>query len=247
MSNCSFNLHRQLQYLGGVWCFCICIIIVLVRIHNSCPLISNMWPKYSLSSSLSRPLCTSARRHYALKNCSLFFFFFFWGDWTSLLTQSLWTEQKKGRSGSPLLPWGTVLNKPLIQDWTVSLCNIKNHEISVFLFFFRELLPPTWRTLLTPGCCCITASVLLKWFLSSRVTIHWLSNEIFCSVVYCMQFYRWTDWVCTCLMFSGVLARGVLCPDVWMWCERVRLLISQILCVFLSLFLFLFFFFLPRW
>lgn len=134
MSNCSFNLHRQLQYLGEVWCFCICIIIVLVRIHNSCPLISNMWPKYSLSSSLSRPLCTSARRHYALKNCSLFFFF--WGDWTSLLTQSLWTEQKKGRSGSPLLPWGTVLNKPLIQDWTVSLCNIKNHEISVFFVFF---------------------------------------------------------------------------------------------------------------
>lgn len=79
MSNCSFNLHRQLQYLGGVWCFCICIIIVLVRIHNSCPLISNMWPKYSLSSSLSRPLCTSARRHYALKNCSLFFFFSFFG------------------------------------------------------------------------------------------------------------------------------------------------------------------------
>lgn len=46
--------------------------------------------------------------------------------------------------------------QPLMQDWTVSFCTIKNHENSgggFFFDFFWELLPPT-------GGCCFTASVL---------------------------------------------------------------------------------------
>lgn len=186
-----------------------------------------MWPKYSFFKPFS-DLCTSARRHYALKNCSLFFFC----DWTSLLAQNR-LNWAKGRSGSPLCLEGRFSTN----HWSrIEQC------LSVILrimksVFFSGAASSHRRTLLTPGCC-ITASVL--WNDSSPPgwpSTDWVmrSSVVWC---YCMQFYRRNGWVCTCLMFSGVLARGVLCPDVWMWCESAAAC-QPILCVFL-LFLFLF-------
>lgn len=99
----------------------------------------------------------------------------------NLLTQNLLFETKE-RSGSPLLPCGTVLNN----HWsgTEQLLSV---TLKIMKSVFSGAASSHWRTLLIPGC--FTASVLWNFF-SQVNAILWLRS---CSVVYCMQFYRQAD------------------------------------------------------
>ena len=175
----------------------------------------------------------------------------------TVLTQNLSVDEK-GRSVSPSLPWGTVLDNHcsgIEQLLSVTFEKIKSCNQCFLTEGGCFLLPvdsANTRLLLHSKCS-------LKWISSSsRVNaIHWLSYEIFCRVVYCMQFYRQTDECVLVWCIVECLLCGVLCPVVcvcacvcagmcvFVCCESDQPFFCFVFGYFSFFFCFLFLFFFP--